>query len=170
MADLVSAEEVEDFPGAPFAADVLTAAGETVRGLCGWRIAPSEEQTVVLDSDGGCVLYVDTRMLTELAQVRDVTGTAPVVLDGVKHYESGRLYRPAGFPCGAQAVEVTFTDGYETCPADLVPVVADIARSSTRSTSVAQKSLGSGAITYSSTVDPVEAAAETLGRYEIVDL
>lgn len=170
MADLVSAEEVADFPGAPFAADVLTAAGETVRGECGWRIAPSATQTVLLDSDGGCVLYVDSRKVTAVAQVRNMTGAAPVVLDDVKWSESGRLYRAAGFPRGVQAVEVEFTDGYEACPPDLIPVVADIARASTRSSTVAQKSLGSGAITYSSTVDPLEAAASSLVRYQIVDL
>lgn len=166
MADLVSAAEIASFPGAPFADDVLTAAGETVRNICGWRIAPSDTQTVTLDSDGGCILYLDTLKLTELVEVRDVTGATPVVLDGVKTKENGRLYRLAGFPRGVQAVEVDFTDGYAACPEDLLPIVAAAARTSGDSRLPRQQSLGSASISYEST-SQATSAQKVLDSYTI---
>lgn len=158
MADLVSSGEIAQFPGAPFPADVLTAAGETVRKACGWMIAPTVTGAVeTLDSDGGSTLYVQSKYVTALTQVRDMTGTAPVVLTGVTFNANGRLYLRTGFPCGVGAVEVTYTHGYTACPKDLLPVVADLARSANTSTKVRQQTMGSASITFSTssaTVDP----------------
>ena len=172
MTDLVSADDIADFPGAPFAADVLTAAGEAVRNICGWTIAPPVTGDVVtLDSDGGDTLYLPSLKVTALTQVRDVSGTTPVVLTGVKFTTGGRLYLQSGFPCGVQAVEVTFTHGYTACPAEILPVVAEIARSSGSSSTVRQQSLGSASITYKESFAAASGSSfPVLDRYRITEV
>lgn len=148
MADLVTAGEIVNFPGAPFNADVLTAAGETVRSEAGWHIAPSQTDTLTLDSNGGCVLWLPTKKLTAVVEVRDVTGTTPIVLTGVTFTESGRLYRRGGFPFGRDAVEVEFTHGYAECPKDLLPIVAAVARGNDGSGTLTSRQAGPFRETY----------------------
>jgi hypothetical protein len=171
MTDLVSAGEIAEFPGAPFPADVLTSAGETVRRICGWMIAPPvADQVVTLDSEGGQYLFLPTLYLTALGQVRDMRDPAnPVVLTDVKWERNGTLYRRHRFPCGFQNVEVTFTHGYAACPKELLPVVAAAARTQGDSRLPRQQSLGSASISYE-TSSAATSAQKVLDAYTIVNI
>ena len=140
---LVSLADLADFPGAPFAQDVLDAAADAVRREAGWHIAPETTETITLDVRGGPVLILPTLFLSSVSEVRDMTGSTPVVLTGWRMSKAGMLSRSAGWPVGFSAVEVDMVHGYKTCPDSLKPIVA-------RATSrvVVQESLGSRSVTY----------------------
>lgn len=154
MADLVTPEDLAEFPGAPFTAALLRSAEATLRGLCRWHIAPSQEDTVLLDSDGGPDLFLPSLFVTAEPVCVYVGGGAPVPLTDVTWKPNGVLHRACGFPRGMQVIQVTFTHGHEECPPELFPVLAEIARDHRSSTGkVRSKSLGSGSISYDTSDD-----------------
>ena len=141
IADLVQPTDLVDFPGGPFSAATVKAAGESVRRLCGWHIAPSVTETIVLDSPGGDVLWLPSRHVTAVESVRDLTGVQPVDLTGWRWSAAGML--SGKFPAGFRVVEVTLTHGFDSCPPDLLPVVVDRTRRR-----VMAESLGARSVTY----------------------
>lgn len=141
LADLVQPDDLAEFPGAPFSAATVKAAGEAVRRLCGWHVAPSVTETIVLDSPGGEFLWLPSRHVTGVMSVRSLVGGVPAELTGWRWSEAGML--TGAFPAGLRAIEVTLTHGYDTCPADLLPVVADRTRRR-----VMAESLGARSVTY----------------------
>lgn len=150
--DLVSADAVGAFPGAPFDAAVVSAAAQSVRGRCGWHIAPEIIQELTLDHDGSRSLLLPSLHVTAVASVEDVRGPDPVVLTGWSWSRTGILR--GSFPAGLGALRVTLTHGYAKCPTELLPAIADEASGGR----VRQESLGSAAFTYEPRIyDPVDA-------------
>lgn len=141
MVDLATVDDLAGLPGGPFSAATVKAAGESVRRLCGWHIAPSVTETIVLDSPGGDVLWLPSRHVTAVESVRDLTGDVPVDLTGWRWSQAGML--SGKFPAGFRVVEVTLTHGFDSCPPDLLPVVADRTRRR-----VMAESLGARSVTY----------------------
>ena len=111
MTQLVEIPGVYD-PGA------VAAAEARVRTFCGWHIAPSRSETVILDGSGDPSLHLPSML---------VTAVASVVEDGVTlaatEYSwsvSGVLERAAGnWTSKWRAVEVNLTHGYAECPDDI---------------------------------------------------
>lgn len=146
---LVDASDLADFPGAPFTPSQVKAAADQIRDECGWHIAPQLTQTLALDSDGGRLLALPTLHLVEVTAVRDMTGTAPNVLDGWRKSRIGLLERTAGvWPQGLEAVEVTIVHGYEACPAALLPAIAARCQRFNKDGTVRQESLGSRSVSF----------------------
>lgn len=166
MPDLVSAADVADFPGAPFPDAVLKAAGETVRGICGWHIAPRLTETLTLDAQGGQYLFLPTLYLVEVSEVRDLTGDTPQPITGWRKSRVGMLFRRQGWPCGLESVEVDLVHGYETCPVDLIPEIVKAAGAVSRSRDIRQESAGGMSVTYA-TDDPSAGMSPVLARYRI---
>lgn len=144
MPALVTAADLADFPGAPFAEVRVEAAGEALRSEAGWHIAPEVTETLTVDADGGHFLFLPTMRLSAVTEVRDVSGDAPRVLDGWRKSRKGVIYRAGGWPTGFETVEVDVVHGYAACPRELLPVVADYT-----SRRVTQESLGSRSVSYS---------------------
>lgn len=161
MADLpalVTPEDVADFPGAPFPDAVLEAACAQVRRIAGWHIAPSITETVVVDHDGSGVLHLRSLHVTDVVAVRDLSGSTPRALTGWRWSADGML--SGSFPDGFRVLEVEYVHGYDECPADLLPVIAD--RTTRR---VIQESIGGRSVAYSPDGDRgVEA---TLAAYRL---
>lgn len=143
MPALVTAADLAGFPGAPFSEDRVEAAGEALRTEAGWHIAPEVTETLIVDCEGGHFLFLPTMNLSQVTEIRDMTGDTPKVLTGWRKSRKGVIYRAGGWPCGFEAVEVDVVHGYSECPKELLPVVADY---TTRR--VAQESLGSRSVTY----------------------
>lgn len=137
---LVDTSELEGFPGAPFDQSVVDAVVAQLVGEAGWHIAPIMTDTVIVDTDGGRHLFLPTMFLTGVVEVRDVSGDEPLVLTGWRKSRSGILFRAAGWPCGFETVEVDMTHGYNQCPPDLLPVIADMAMMATLDKTVRQES------------------------------
>jgi hypothetical protein len=145
MADkppLVASDDLLGFDGAPFSVAVTSAASQMVRRVCGWHIAPSVTETIVLDHDGSGVVHLQSLFVTDVATVRDLSGSTPRDLTLWRWSADGML--EGNFPEGFRVLEVTFTHGYEACPEELLPVIAS--RAVRR---VMQESLGARSVTYS---------------------
>lgn len=124
---LLTADDLADleFPG-PFNEVDVAVAGALVRGACQWHVAPSVETTLVLDTEGGRVLFLPSLHVTEVLSVTDRAGN---VLDGWTWSASGMLERTTPWPSGFRAVQVRLRHGLEKVPEDLAAVVADLAGS-----------------------------------------
>jgi hypothetical protein len=138
VAPLVVPADLQDFPGAPFSIGRLTAAAEGLRREAGWHIAPVITETVVVESHGGCDLVLPTRKLLAVTAVasRWLTSSVP----DWEVYPNGTVYRRFGWPVGR--FEVTMTHGYDSCPPDLFPVLAQRSFSGNRDPSVSSVSVG----------------------------
>ena len=143
MDDLVSNTDMDGFPGAPFSSGVLAAAAASVRDDCGWHIAPSVTETLQLRSTGPIVLLPSLHV-TLVAEVRNAE-TGDVVDGWHLDARAGVLTRsPASsWPC---RVEVDLTHGHATCPASLLPTIAERAAAFARGGHVRQESLGSRSV------------------------
>lgn len=153
---LVEPSELIGFPGAPFPTNTVNAATAQIRRICGWHIAPSITETLVLDHDGSGVIHLPSLYVEDVVSVSDVTGDRPRVLSGWRWSGAGMI--EGRFPHGFRSVEVVLVHGYESCPDDLLPVVAS--RTQRRAM---QESLGSRSVSYS--VDGDRAVESTLESY-----
>lgn len=109
--------------------DSLDAAVASVRAFCGWHIAPSRTETVTVDSYGSGTVILPSLHVTEVASVTvdgtpvtDFTSRANGILD--TWLWTSRYYPRNG-------VVVTFTHGYDECPADVREVVVSLAKGNT---------------------------------------
>lgn len=118
MFPLVQASDLAGFRGAPFSEQVTQAAAESVRADCEWHIAPIVTETVKLRARGTLLLLHSLRVLS-IATIYDDQG---VLLSDYGWAPNGILERPSGFP---NLVTVTYTHGYESCPVELLPVIAE---------------------------------------------
>lgn len=128
---LVDPADLLPYPGAPFSPEVVDSVAAEVRADADWHIAPAVTETVTVESQGGRYLFLPTLRLTAVTAVRNVTDTTPVLLDGYRtqltaEFHAGVLKRPYGWPCGV--LEVDLTHGYDECPTDLLPAIAELAR------------------------------------------
>lgn len=164
MPELVTAEDLAGFPGAPFSDQVVRTVAESVRGECGWHIAPVVTETITVDSPGGEVLLLPTLKIGEVTAVRDVTAETPRAVTGWRASPSGMLVLTGGWPRGYAAIEVDLTHGYTTCPDDLLGVIAERAKRGIRDSTVQQESLGSRSVTYRAGGEP---PTSVISRYKV---
>lgn len=153
--DLVSPEDLADFPGAPFPPTVVDAAVGALRGDAGWHIAPEREETLLVDSEGGCKLLLPTMRLTAVAEVRNMLPDTPEVIENWRKSVRGTLsLRWSAWPCGDESVEVDITHGYTETPPELLIVVAQYCQFITTNSTVRQESAGGESISYASSLSP----------------
>lgn len=157
---LVLASDLAGFPGAPFSETVVASSAEAIRNEAGWHIAPSVTETITIDSNGGPILMLPTLYLTAVTEVVDVSGDTPTVLTGWRKSRAGMLSRQQGWPHGFESVEVTFTHGYDACPAELFPVIAERTQRK-----VQQESLGSRSVSYATDTGGV--VSSVVARYKL---
>ena len=124
LAPLADPNALTAFRGGPFEEGAVTAAGAGIRTECGWHIAPNVEQTIALRTGGADEVLLPSLHVTEVKAVTDRYGNPVTGWDAWAH---GVLARPGGFP---DAILVTYSHGYETCPAELLPIIAERAAAS----------------------------------------
>ena len=108
MSDLTTSDLTAYLSGNEDAA--LAAGVGAVRAYCGWRIAPTGQETVTVYPCDSAVLLPTLKLVSLDAVTRD---GEPVDLTGVDARENGVVY---GLPM-ARPLVVTFTHGYEEWPA-----------------------------------------------------
>jgi hypothetical protein len=167
---LFEAADLAVFPGAPFAADVVTSVDAAMRAAAGWHIAPQITETVVVDSDGGQYLLLPTLWLDSVTEIRDVNENAIVSSDDVQtaktpRFRAGCLYRGSAWPIGP--VELDIVHGYEDCPAELLALAAALCRSSGRDQTIQQQAAGPFSVTFSQIAQSELEASPALARYTI---
>lgn len=167
MAPLVVPNELDGYPGAPFSQAVVDSAIGAIRRYCEWTIGPVTTETFTLDSRGGTVLLLPTMHLTGVTEVRDLSGDTPVVLDGWRKSKAGMLERLTGWPRGFETVAVDAVHGYEACPDELLPIIAQACQRSLGKSTITERSIDDYAVKYKiqDVVDPYH--LNTLKKFKL---
>ena len=163
MPDLFAPEDLAGLPGAPFDSELVLQAGEAIRNAAGWHIAPVVTETLEVDSPGGFNLYLKTKRLTAVSEVRDVT--AGTVLTGYTFNRLGRLTRYSGWPSNDHLLEVDVVHGYAECPPELLRLGASLARGEDNRT-IRQQTSGPFSTTYES--ETAQRMATSLDPYMVL--
>lgn len=110
---------------------MLVAAAEgAVRSYCGWHIAPSTSETVVVDGSGGYTQQLPTLHLTAVSAVTEVDADGvPQTIDlvDVQWSQVGYLWRPSVWTSRLRGISVEITHGHDVVPAGVQAVVLDLA-------------------------------------------
>lgn len=114
----VAPADLAGFPGAPFTQPHIDAVLAKLERTLGWHVAPVQTETLSVRTDGGRMLFLPSRKVTEVTEVRIdglvradwiLTGETEAMLEG---------YWPKG------TYEVDVVHGYEDVPADLLGEIA----------------------------------------------
>ena len=175
--DLLPPEALSGLPGAPFTDVEVDAAVAALRGVIGWHVAPARVETVLMDVNWPARwMTLPTRLLASVDSIADADTGEVIPADQYRvstHLHSVR--QSTRWPLGYESVEVAMTHGYQECPADLLPVIAELARAGRGAakgdvTTVSNGiySVGFGDLSGSSTPAPFSTAA-TVARYSLRD-
>lgn len=168
---LFDAAALADFPGAPFSSSVVAAAESAIRAAAGWHIAPQINETVAVESDGGCYLFVPTLWLDSVTAIRDVTNDdAVIAFDDVQtartpRFRAGCLHRASAWPMSV--VELDIVHGLDECPPELLALAASLCQSISRDRSITQQTEGPFSVAYSAASQAELEASPLLARYRI---
>lgn len=157
-------------PGAPFTDEEVEAAVAVVRGAAGWHIAPVQENTVTLTVGyGESVLRLPTRQLISVDEIRDMDlDTVIAAADWRLIASLGQVLKRSGYwPYGYERIEVDMTHGYAAWPADLYPVIAQVAATNRRDQTVRSQTAGVFSVAYANvfTADSPVSTMAALDRY-----
>lgn len=140
-----------------------------VRSSCGWHIAPSRSEDIVLNGSGSPVLFLPTLWLTAIVGV--VEDGVPVDLDTIEWSRAGELSKRTGrWTSRSRGVVVSVVHGHDPVPADVAGLVRSIARkipTATDGRQVKQRTTGPFSESFGDVVDLLPSEAATLTRYRI---
>ncbi|HNP58103.1 MAG TPA: hypothetical protein PKG94_14255 [Gordonia sp. (in: high G+C Gram-positive bacteria)] len=106
-------------------ADVRVAAVTAyIRARCGWHIAPSCTESVILDGSGTGVVSLRSGNVTT---VTSVVENGVDITDEVEWTRLGLMRHPRCWTSRWRSITVTMTHGYPVVPADLMSLVAEVA-------------------------------------------
>lgn len=158
---LATPADLAKFRGAPFDEDIIEAAAGSVRAECGWHIAPSVEQTIAVRTGGSATVLLPSLRVTAVTAVTDRNGAA---VNGWEAWSNGILEVPSGgFP---DVVEITYTHGYDACPPELLPIIAERAAAQA-SGRIKAEALAGRSVQLEGGYDPV--TATTINAYRIAE-
>lgn len=125
VGDLVTPADLAAYRSGDPAA-IVAQVQAAIRRYCGWHIAPSVTETVIVDGTGSRHLWLPTLHATAISEVKSDGAVMDVLsLDwSASGYVESRCDR---FSCRPRGVEVTMTHGYVDIPADIVGVAVGIA-------------------------------------------
>lgn len=103
----------------PFLEEDLKAATQRIRNHCGWHIAESVTEHVVLNGQSGRELFLPTTHLTSLDGATIDGRVIDLVLHPIQWSESGVLWRDH-WAWGYRSIDVQITHGFAEVPADIV--------------------------------------------------
>lgn len=153
----------------PRLADLLDGATAAVRRYCGWHVAPSFGETVVLDGPGGDVLTLPTLYLTALTSVVEA-GVTLVEYDAataVGDYEwsvLGNVRRYGFWTDRYRGLSVTMTHGFDTAP-DVAQIIMQVVSSALSSPMGAtREQAGQLSVTWATTGPGVSGGLSLLER------
>lgn len=112
--------------GAPFHESAVTAAAASIRRHCQWHIAPEITQTVRVRTGGADVAWLPTLALVEVVEIRD-TRTGQVLALPWWDVPGFGLETIGRWP---ELIDVEMKHGFNSVPAELLPVIATRARES----------------------------------------
>lgn len=175
--DFADADVLADYPGPADDLDIRIAVA-TVRGLCGWHIAPRVTLTLECSTEPGSpIVLLPSYAIGEPTAV--VLGRGPDAVElepGEFEWSSNgilQLPRRCVRRNGLGTVLVTAPSGLTEAPPDLLAVVADISTARTAAATgspvLKSRTVGGVSYTYADAVDMTDTAryAAILGRFTL---
>lgn len=105
--------------------DAQARAEAEIVAYCGWHIAPSRSDELVVDSNGADVLVLPTLRMTALEELS--VDDSLIDPSSVEWSEAGFIRRDAAWPNKLRGVTVRITHGYEAMPLDVQAVIERLA-------------------------------------------
>ena len=90
---LCGPDALENFPGGPYTVADIASAGEIIRSLCGWHIAPRHTETLTIDSDGSNLITLPSLAVANVTACRDSDGQ---LIEGWEFTSIGQIERVCG--------------------------------------------------------------------------
>lgn len=151
-------------PIPPLEAEIVDAACDEIRTVCGWHIAPAISETLTVDGPGGTVLILPTLWVTALTTI---TVEGAVLASTAYTWSRGAVVRRIDggvWPTKQGSIAVALTHGYPACPPAVRREVQRVAAArSTIPAAITQSQVGAVSISYSPpTVDESVIAAYRL--------
>lgn len=146
---------------------IIAQAQATVRSYCGWHVAPSLTETILLDGKGSRHLWLPSLHVTDVDLITNEG--VEVAADEYDWSADGyvELVYAAWWSLRPRQVEVTFTHGFDDIPADLIGVAAAIAtRRSSSPSGIRREQAGALSLDYG-TSDLLADEKATLDRYKL---
>lgn len=157
---LVTAEQLNDSPGAPFLDGAVRSAGDALRTEAGWHIAPTVKHTVEVHTSGARVALLPSLHVVEVHSVIDAATGREVTGWRVRR-SAGLLVSDRPFP---EDLDIELEHGHETCPAELLPIIVERVQRG-QAGLVRQENLGSRSLSLAQEYDPV--SQSILDRYTL---
>lgn len=148
----------------PAAALALEGASSMIRAYCGWHIAPSITETLILDGPGGRVLGLPSRHVTGIATISQQSSI--IASTGYKWSALGEVQRKdwSFWSTDYRDIEVTLTHGYTACPPDLRQAILGIVtRALSSPTGATREQTLTTSITWATTAPGVSGGLAVLG-------
>lgn len=173
---LVTADELADYPGAPFSDLSVEIASATVRGSLMWHLAPAVagvEYRIDLLSNTDLVI-LPALVVGEITSVVETQYNTPIT--GFTVSDAGALQLPCKVPAGLGRLKIIATVGLAECPVHIKSVVAHLARSFdasvTRPPDLRSRTVGGVSYTWVTpdtniVADPLRKFEHILARYRL---
>lgn len=147
----------------------LEAVSASFRSYCGWHIYPALDVDATLDAPGGDELWLPSRQVNSVLEVRDLSATPSTVYasTGYRWSRLGqvRLGGTIGWPDGYGLLQVKFNSGYEVAPAELRLLSLQVAARSLSSPSgITHEQAGAVAVSYATVAPGVSGGMLLLGN------
>jgi hypothetical protein len=143
--------DFDGLAGAPFVQAEIDAAVFAVQAAARWHIAPEVTEDVILDVGvRDPTLRLPTRKLGEVNTITDLV-TSEVISDTLYRVSLGisEVRKNCGFwPSGVARIKVNMTHGFDDCPLDLLPTIAQFMTQSRRDQSVKLQGAGPFRVAY----------------------
>ena len=120
---------------------LLFEAEQQVRDYCGWHIAPSREEDLILDGPGGDTLLLPTMHLTDVTALTN--GGDVIDVTNLQWSDAG-IVRLWYWTTELRGIAISIAHGYPQVPPDLAGVVRNIALRAKESGGVGLKAKSSG--------------------------
>lgn len=129
LPNLIEPEALDGLPGGPYTEEMAEVGAHTVRRAARWHIAPVIKETIILDHDGAGVVRLPSLRVVDVLSVVDISRAEDRPLEYRRHYrwsEAGLL--SGKFPAGFRVLSVTLEHGFDECPPELLPVIAQASK------------------------------------------
>jgi hypothetical protein len=171
--------DLEGLPGSPFTQAEIDAAVAALRSAAGWHIAPERTDTIELDVECmECTLRLPTKKLVAVVEITDTELDTVIASSTYRVSTEKNAVHKRGYgwwPHGYARLEVEFTHGYTTVPADLLPLFAEAMSTARRDQTANTFGAGPFSVSYGGqditnrTLNPLSTAA-VLERYSLFQM
>jgi hypothetical protein len=156
-----TSEHLPDIPLSTFDPESVLAAESVIRDYCGWHIAPAISETLTLDGSGTYRMFLPTLRIKTITSIVDDGRT--LLPTDFEWSEKLGIVEKSRMPWTGKrrGVVIVLVHGYDNCPASIVDMVKQLAKSGPAA--ITRASIGQTSISYG-TATP---SYEVLNKYRV---